>query len=729
VKLRSKFLASLLALTAALTSASLLIIRHSVNAHARQEVLSSISKASAVLEELQHRRDEAMEHSAALIADQPLLKAIMATQDPPTIQDATYSLWRSAGVNLLVVADVRGRVTAAHASGTDTTRASAQASLAQTLALNRRSDWWLAGKRLYKVFLSPVQAGSANESSTLGTLIVGYELDRQFVDEAARIASGEVVLRFGNKLVQSTLAPSYANDAEHNLLATAQTPTEVKLGKERFLTAVSPLSSGDAGGAQLIVLKSYDQATAFLASVNQLIIFVGLGTILLGTIIVFFISHKFTQPLGDLVLGVRALEDGNFEYPLKLGGKDEISELTHSFDRMRRSLKESQQGIAMSARMEAVGQLASGVAHDFNNLITVIKGYTDLLSRKLDASSPLANYVEQIKKAGERASSVTRQLLAFSRKQATQPQALELNSLILSMNKMLRVLIGEHIEISVQSDPALDKVFADPGQIEQMILNLTVNARDAMPKGGKLVFSTANVELNEAEAAAYRGAKAGRYVRMSVADTGCGMDRDTAKRIFEPFFTTKGAGHGTGLGLAIVAGITKHLAGYVQVESEVNQGSAFHIYLPAMVAHIQATPAPELISQALSGSECVLVVEDEDTVRTLIRETLTMLGYTVLEATNGIEALKTFEENQSRIEMVLTDMVMPKLGGLELIHKLRERRGDLKVLLLSGYTDRMTDIARSKVPFLDKPFTPDILASRLRQVLSNADAVVVGARS
>ena len=329
------------------------------------------------------------------------------------------------------------------------------------------------------------------------------------MDAAASIASGEVVLRFDRQVVQSTLRAPYASDAEPSLLTANQGSAEVRLAGERFLTAVLPLNAGTANDAELIVLKSYDQATAFLTSINQLIIFVGLGTILLGTMTIFFISHRFTQPLGDLVRGVRALEQGNFDYPLKIGGKDEVSELTHSFDRMRRSLKESQQGIAVSARMEAVGQLASGVAHDFNNLITVIKGYTDLLSRKLDADSPLAGYVEQIKKAGDRASSVTRQLLAFSRKQVSQPQPLELNSLILSMNKMLRVLIGEHIEISVQPDPALDKTFADPGQIEQIILNLTVNARDAMPQGGKLVFSTANVNLSEEQATTYRDGRRG----------------------------------------------------------------------------------------------------------------------------------------------------------------------------------------------------------------------------
>jgi signal transduction histidine kinase/CheY-like chemotaxis protein len=627
------------------------------------------------------------------------------------------------------VANARGEIAAVHTAGTGTPKPSAQRLLGQTLAANGRSDWWLVEHRLYKVFLVPIQAGSAGESSTLGMLIVGYELDRQFVDEAASIASGEVVLRFDQQIIQSTLPAAYASDAEPSLLTANQGSGELRLAGERFLTAVLPLDSGTTADAQLIVLKSYDQATAFLTSINQLIIFVGLGTILLGTMTVFFISHRFTQPLGDLVRGVRALEQGNFDYPLKIGGKDEVSELTHSFDRMRRSLKESQQGIAVSARMEAVGQLASGVAHDFNNLITVIKGYTDLLSRKLDADSPLAGYVEQIKKAGDRASSVTRQLLAFSRKQVSLPQPLELNSLILSMNKMLRVLIGEHIEISVQPDPALDKVFADPGQIEQIILNLTVNARDAMPQGGKLVFSTANVRLSEGEAAAYRDGRPGRYVRISVADTGCGMDAKTAQRIFEPFFTTKEAGKGTGLGLAIVAGITKHLSGFVQVESEVGRGSAFHIFLPAMAVAVTTTSTPETRLQGLSGSECILVVEDEDTVRSLMRETLALLGYTVLEATDGVEALQAFEKNQDRIQMVVTDMVMPKLGGLELIHKLQKQRRELKVLVLSGYTDRIADIERSKVPFLDKPFTPDLLAARIRQVLSKAETAAAKSSS
>jgi signal transduction histidine kinase/CheY-like chemotaxis protein len=724
VKLRSKFLVSLLALTAGLTTASLLVVRRSVNAHARQEVLGSLMNASAVLGELQHRRDEAMQHSAALIANQPLLKAIVATSDPPTIQDASSTLWRSSGISLLSVADARGNVTAIHTAKDQISPELAQSLLTRTLRSDERQDWWLADGHLYRVFLSPIEAGSANESSTLGTLIAGYELDRQFAVEASQIASGDVVLRFGGNVIQSTLPSAYAASSLRSLHATFQRPQEVSLSDERFLASGLALDSSSPEGADIIVLKSYDQATAFVTSINQLIVGVGLGTVLLGTLIILFISHRFTKPLEELVRGVRALEKSDFDYPLHIGGKDEVSELTHSFDRMRRSVRKSQQGIVVSARMEAVGQLASGVAHDFNNLITIIKGYADLLSRKLGPDSPLANYVDHIQKAGDRATSVTRQLLAFSRKQVTQPQLLELNSLIANMNKMLRVLLGEHIEICLEPEPALDRIFADPGQIEQVILNLTLNARDAMPDGGKITVRTANRTLDQRTASGYKDAEAGRYVCISVADTGSGIDPETLARIFEPFFTTKETGKGTGLGLAIVAGVIKHLSGFVHVESQVGHGTTFQIFLPVKEAPVVVEGSPETDATPVHGSECILVVEDEDGVRSLLNETLTALGYTILQARNGEEGFEVFEKNHDRIKLVVTDMVMPKLGGLELINMIHKRNPGLKALILSGYTDRIADIERAKVPFLSKPFTPEALAARIRQLLAHSEAAL-----
>jgi two-component system cell cycle sensor histidine kinase/response regulator CckA len=327
------------------------------------------------------------------------------------------------------------------------------------------------------------------------------------------------------------------------------------------------------------------------------------------------------------------------------------------------------------------------VAHDFNNILTSVIGHTDLILLNLDPQSPLRVNVQEIKKAGERAAALTRQLLAFSRKQMLQPRVLVLNDVVRDLEAMLRRLIGEDIELKTVLDPNTGKVEADPGQIEQVIMNLAVNARDAMPDGGKLTIETRRVNLDRDYQRNHDVVQPGPYLLLAISDTGSGMDEATQSRIFEPFFTTKELGKGTGLGLATVYGVVKQSGGYIWVYSEPGRGTTFKIYLPTVDAHVEAPADEHAPARPLQGSEVVLVVEDDDTVRNLTRDVLKEYGYRVLEADKGAEAIEVVRAYRDPLHLVVTDVVMPGLSAREMIRRLQSMRPEVKVLYMSGYTE------------------------------------------
>jgi two-component system cell cycle sensor histidine kinase/response regulator CckA len=381
--------------------------------------------------------------------------------------------------------------------------------------------------------------------------------------------------------------------------------------------------------------------------------------------------------------------------------------------------KQLEEQLRQSQKMEAVGRLAGGVAHDFNNLLTVISGYGHMLLRGIPHDSPMQSCVEEVLKASSRAASLTNQLLAFSRRQVIQPKVLDLNVLVANMDRMLRRVIGEHIELKTALSPGLGRVRADAGQLEQVIMNLAVNARDAMAGGGKLSILTTNVDIvpssrKKAEV------PPGSYVRLTVNDTGKGIDAHTMLHLFEPFFTSKAKGRGTGLGLSTVYGIVKQSGGEVTVQSLPGRGATFHIFLPRIADTAEPVPLAEGQGSFRSGTETILLVEDESGVRQLVRDMLHRLGYRVLEAGNAQEAIGVFEKNQGAIDLLLTDVIMPHMSGRELAVRLKSVRPRLKVLYISGYTDDMLahhGVLESDVFLLQKPFAPDALARKLREVL------------
>ena len=391
-------------------------------------------------------------------------------------------------------------------------------------------------------------------------------------------------------------------------------------------------------------------------------------------------------------------------------------------DRLRRE----QEQLRQAQRLEALGQLAGGVAHDFNNLLTVITGFTELVLARLGSVDPPRSYLEEITKAGNRASALTRQLLAFSRRQALAPEVIDLNAVVADTEKMLRRVIGEDIELRLALDPELWRVLADRSQLDQILVNLAVNARDAMPRGGRLTIETANVELDLAYTDRHPPVRPGPYVRLTVSDTGCGMDAATQARIFEPFFTTKPPGEGTGLGLATVYGIVKQAEGYTWVYSEPGLGTTFKIYLPRAQVDVATTStAPARPAAAAGGTETILVVEDEDQIRTLVRGVLRASGYTVLEARHGEEAVRLGEERPEPIHLLLADVVMPGMHGPELAERLVARHPGLKVLYMSGYTDQAVverGVLQAGAPFLQKPFTPAVLRRKVRELLDLSPA-------
>ena len=428
---------------------------------------------------------------------------------------------------------------------------------------------------------------------------------------------------------------------------------------------------------------------------------------------------------GRIQTAVDAMKVGAFDYVLKPFRFQTLLPLITRAMNVRHMRLENLQlretlAIYESQKMEAIAQLAGGVAHDFNNLLTAINGYSSLALQRVDPDTRIKMYLEEIRKAGDRAGNLTRQLLAFGRKQMLKPVALSLNDVVSDMNKMLGRLVGEDIRLIANLDPELRKIKADAGQVEHLLINLVVNSREAMPQGGILTIETTNFDVDQEFTSKHLGVPPGGYVMLAVSDTGCGMNLETRARIFEPFFTTKDKGKGTGLGLSTVYGLVKQSGGNIWVHSEPNRGTTLKVYLPQLEDDEEPAERTSVEIAVPRGWETILLVEDEDIIRGLARQILQHAGYHVLDASCGEEALRLCRECSEPIHLLLTDLVMPETSGKEMVQRLTSLRPATRVLFMSGYTDGAIvhhGVLDSDVQFIQKPFTPVALARKVREVL------------
>jgi signal transduction histidine kinase len=724
--LRTKLLLSLILVTAGLTCATLFAVRSSGENHARQELVTGTHTSLMTFDALLHQKQRALARKADLLATQAAMEGDGNEPDggePDAQLPNSADALESDGSDLLAVADTPDKIVVLHSNDTIFATAEAQAMLKRSLLNGATADWWYVGGSLYQVALRRIGNGP-------GTVIVGREIDYRAVHDMGRISDSEVAFTYDHKIVASTFGPIEEEEAGQ-ALESASSPGPIQIGDGKFYADSAELNGGPGPVARLTVLKSYGEETAFLTELNHLLLALGVVAVIAGSGLVFVISDTFTRPLAELLRGFRALERGDYAYPLDARGGDEVAHATRAFDRMRKALEENEvqkqqleDQLRQSQKMEALGRLAGGVAHDFNNLLTVIKGHSELIVDRITPGDPVLASGQQIRKAADRAAALTRQMLAFSRKQALQPKVLNVNVLVEDIGKLLKRLMPDDIEVAFRADSSLGRVKADAGQLEQVLMNLTVNARDAMPRGGKLTIETENVTVTPEFARARPPIEPGDYVKLAVTDTGTGMDAETKAHIFEPFFTTKDPGKGTGLGLATVYGVVKQTGGFLWVDTELGVGSKFEVYLPRVNDPIES----DVVGRNPSGNQAtvqtVLLVEDEPAVRDVACQFLLAAGYRVLAAEDAEKAIQ-IAERDAAIDVLVTDIVMPRMRGPELARQLLCRKPRLKVVYMSGYIepgDADGDFLKDAF-FLNKPFSREMLLNQIGEALDNRGSI------
>ncbi len=568
-KLRTKFLLSLVLISALLTWATLLLVRQRVRVHVREEIVQGLHNSVVTFQSFQQQRATTLERSAALLATLPPLKAVMTSRDMATIQDASGMFWDLIGSQLFILADRDGRLLAIHTTVTGFTREEAQQSILRSVSQGDSRDWWFCNGHLFQVFLQPIYFGSPTDNTQLGVLAVGYDIDARVAEDAGRVASSRVAFRYEKNLVISTVAAAQRADLARHIEQSPDpngAPEEVQLAAERFLVTSVRLSTGNSAMVLLTVLKSFDEATAFLESLNRWIVGVGVAAVLLGSILVFFVSTSFTRPLAQLVAGVRALEEGDFNYPLNATGSDEVSALTAAFQRMRLKLQDTQRQLLDAERLATIGRMASMISHDLRHPLTAILAYAEFLSEGNLSAEQRQDFYQEIRIGVNRMTDEISSLLGFSKQRgAIHPKQGQPGEVIERAIHTVKVLPEfQSIEITFTHDPECDGWF-DPGKLERVMLNLLFNAGSVVPpESGRIDVSC-------------RKSEQGLEIR--VADNGSGIPESIRETLFQPF-VSYGKETGIGLGLTAVHKIMQNHGGEVAVESTGPTGTVFKLVFP-----------------------------------------------------------------------------------------------------------------------------------------------------
>ena len=560
----------MLLISAGLTSTSLLVVRRSVQGQVRNEIFADLRNSADTFQNFQREREATLARSADLLADLPNLRALMTTQDAATIQDASADLWRLAGSDLFVLADRPGDVVALHTVTPGFTRDLAQQFLQNSLDASRSGQWWFGGHHLYEVFLKPIYFGPASANRRLGFLAVGYEIDDHLAAEISRIAASRVAFSYGNTIVRSTLPPLQESDLSLQTPALAATstpqPARIRLGTEQFLATSLDLAPGKTPAVRLSVLKSYDQATAFLDSLNRLLLLLGLLAVLGGSTLVFFISHTFTRPLAELVQGVRALGKGDFDYPLTTAGEDEVAEVGQAFDRMRINLRKTQRSLIESERLATIGRMASSISHDLRHSLAAIVANAEFLCESRLTPDQREELYQEVRIAVTQMTDLVDSLLEFSRtRESLRPSFGKIEDSVQHVLQAIKVRPEFHqVEIEFARDGKIEGWF-DPKKLERALYNLVLNACESVsPAKGRVEVSL-------------RAASNGVEIRVS--DNGRGIPEAIRDRLFQPF-VSYGKENGTGLGLTVVQKIVQDHGGDVSVEQTSQQGTVFKVVLP-----------------------------------------------------------------------------------------------------------------------------------------------------
>lgn len=568
-RLRTKFLFSLLLVGVGLTAGTLFVARQTAEKQVRRQIFEDLRNSVYTFQNVQREREQSLTHFAALMADLPILKALMTTDHAATIQDGSQALWDNAGSDMFVLADRSGTVVALHSKAPDFRRESAQESLTNSLGREKSGHWWFGNKHLFQVSIQPIFVGPHSENRILGYLVVGYEIDDGVARELSQVAASQVAFLYGDTLVRSTLSPLQETDLIQqgtSLTDSRLQPKEIQLGQERFLATRVDLGPGVNSPVQLSVLKSLDQATAFLGNLNRLLLTLGLVAVALGSGMVFLFSHTLTRPLGTLVNGVRALGKGDYEYPIIVRGKDEVAEVTASFLRMRSSLQETQRRLLESERLATIGQMASSISHDLRHSLATVMANAEFLSENNRSKTERDELYHEVLVAVNQMTDLIDSLLEFSRtRESLRPTYGDLEDVIEHSIQTVHAHPEFHgVRITTQTDGPTDGWF-DSRKLERVFQNLLVNACEAVsPQSGHIRIT---LHAN------------GNSVEIRVADNGRGIPDLVRDRLFEPF-VSHGKENGTGLGLTVVQKIVQDHGGDVTVESTSPQGTVFLVVLP-----------------------------------------------------------------------------------------------------------------------------------------------------